>query len=675
MSHRPWPRPTAAATHVVALAAALLVALGLALPADPAQALSRGDTTKPTTATFGVQPAFAGRPDARPFFRFGTTPDALVNDQLALRNYATRPVTLRLVASDATNLPDGGLTALPTGTASHDAGSWVALGGAARSGQVTVPGRSTVVVPFRLRVPHDATPGDHVAGLLASLVTTTRDAQGTDVRLDQRVGTRLFVRVSGPLRPSLQVSGVTATWHGSSWNPFARGTVTLRYRLQNAGNVALGASATGSVHGLVGPTTRARAAGAALLLPGNGVDASVEVRGVRPVLRERATVRVTPLVVSGDVVSVRGISRSVVLWVVPWLLVGLLALLLVALFVLLVRRRRRRTGQRRRAAQPATPAGRARHREPAGRVARNASRPGRVLPGAARSLAVAGLLTAAGVVLVPPAPASASSTVPYRDVASSGRITLCSNGKPVTTGRVGSDPFVTTAVGESAATEGYGGDGRTAVLSAYQPRQGVSPGEWSGMQLTASTLYARAAHPTARFTRGDYRLSDFLEAYPAGWQGRVQLRLLLRAPDQPTSTYRYDSLDLQVRDGSWQVVGAAGGASCDSGASRSVADVLGLNQQASGKPGAGTAAPSGTRTRAAATPLSRPTAGAPTPAPTGLPGSATPADGADDATARAEAVRSTAASSTAVSPWWWLAVPVLGTGVALALARRGRSRG
>nr|WP_284288607.1 hypothetical protein [Angustibacter aerolatus] len=220
--------------------------------------------------------------------------------------------------------------------------------------------------------------------------------------------------------------------------------------------------------------------------------------------------------------SVRGISRSVVLWVVPWLLVGLLALLLVALFVLLVRRRRRRTGQRRRAAQPATPAGRARHREPAGRAARNASRPGRVLPGAARSLAVAGLLTAAGVVLVPPAPASASSTVPYRDVASSGRITLCSNGKPVTTGRVGSDPFVTTAVGESAATEGYGGDGRTAVLSAYQPRQGVSPGEWSGMQVTASTLYARAAHPTARFTRGDYRLSDFLEAYPAGWQGRVQ---------------------------------------------------------------------------------------------------------------------------------------------------------
>jgi hypothetical protein len=156
--------------------------------------------------------------------------------------------------------------------------------------------------------------------------------------------------------------------------------------------------------------------------------------------------------------------------------------------------------------------------------------------------------------------------VPYTDPLAAGTLTLCdAAGHRVTSGSVKAAPFVARAVGVTPVA----GDtaelaGSNATLFAYQPREGLGAGEWSGQQLTAASSFTQADHPIAQATTKDTSIGDFLAAFPATWDGFVQLRLYVASP-----TYRvaqkYDVVDLKVDGGDWSVVGKAGAASCTAG--------------------------------------------------------------------------------------------------------------
>ncbi|MEY2424782.1 MAG: hypothetical protein QOI61_354 [Actinomycetota bacterium] len=154
-----------------------------------------------------------------------------------------------------------------------------------------------------------------------------------------------------------------------------------------------------------------------------------------------------------------------------------------------------------------------------------------------------------------------AAEVPYADANAVGTIALCdADGQSVTHGEVGARPFVWTAASAVAAPAPYDGAGRTATLFAYQPRRGTSPGEWSGQLMTASTQYSDAARPTAKATANDDRLADFLDVFPARWDGLVQLRMYLSAPGEPALTQRYAATNIRVAGDTWSLVGEA--ASC-----------------------------------------------------------------------------------------------------------------
>jgi len=164
--------------------------------------------------------------------------------------------------------------------------------------------------------------------------------------------------------------------------------------------------------------------------------------------------------------------------------------------------------------------------------------------------------------------------VPYRDAASSGRLTLCDrDGHRITSGSTSARPAAWRVVGASTPPAAYAAAGRTATLYAYQPRAGVDPSEWSGEPLTAPSRF-QTTHAIAQATDQDLALADFLTAYPATDDGFVQLRLYLGAPEQPALTQRYDSLDLRVEKGSWRAV-APGRASC-SGTATSIETLTGV---------------------------------------------------------------------------------------------------
>jgi hypothetical protein len=181
---------------------------------------------------------------------------------------------------------------------------------------------------------------------------------------------------------------------------------------------------------------------------------------------------------------------------------------------------------------------------------------------------------AVGVLLAAAPSGTAGTAVPYQDPAAKGSIALCSSsGQSITSGSVSSTPFVWKAVSTAAAVAPYNGDGATATLYAFQPRENVPAGEWSGSELTAASRYSNTAHPMTAATRLDGSLADFLQAYPATWNGYVQLRMYLGAPDHPINSVSYVATDLQVTGSTWRAVDP-GSASCGGGTAQSVESVL-----------------------------------------------------------------------------------------------------
>jgi hypothetical protein len=293
--------------------------------------------------TFGVEPATGHHPDARPHFDFGVTPGATLSDHVAVLNYSAKPLTLQLYPTDAVNTSTGGFGLLPGGTTPTGAGAWVTLPKHSRT--VRVPAQSAkapgeVIVPFTLNVPDNATPGDHVGGIVASLRTEGHNGSGQNIVLVQRVGTRLFIRVAGTLSPNLSLSGLHATYHGTL-NPFGKGHVTVHYTVHNTGNVELGLGQHVKVSGLFGSSSQVSVPSVPLLLPGASLSEVAQVPGVWPQFTAKATVTATPVAVPGDSdPRLVAVSASTHLLAIPWPLIVLILLLIVVAGLVVVARRR-----------------------------------------------------------------------------------------------------------------------------------------------------------------------------------------------------------------------------------------------------------------------------------------------------------------------------------------------
>ncbi|HVW79437.1 MAG TPA: hypothetical protein VHB69_00650 [Mycobacteriales bacterium] len=180
----------------------------------------------------------------------------------------------------------------------------------------------------------------------------------------------------------------------------------------------------------------------------------------------------------------------------------------------------------------------------------------------------------AGIAASAPAAAAAAGT-PYRDPDAAGSIGLCDRaGHQITHGSVSAAPFAWRAVSTVAAPTGYGVSGGTATLMAYQPRQGLDSGEWSGDELTSASRYSNPAHPTAAATSGDESLEGFMTEFKPAWDGLLELRLYLGAPDQPIYSQSYPALNIRVTGNTWHTVGGPTVSCASGGTSVSLESIL-----------------------------------------------------------------------------------------------------
>jgi hypothetical protein len=314
-----------------------LVTTGIAVvAATPASAQTGGN------GQWAVGPV--SDPGARPGFQYVVDPGQMITDQVAVANYTDAPKTFFVYAADAYNTAVSGAFAVKLPNQKQtEVGSWVQL----PLQLVTVPGHQQANFPFTFAVPPNATPGDH-AGAIVAQDTVPREvpSRGANVKVIAGAGARIYTRVRGPLHRGLDVTGATtksSIGALSFINDDAKGSV--QFDISNTGNVSLDAVARVKAVDTFGhtikqfPRTRMGP-----LLPGAKVTIKEQTIGL-----PRAGLVTYKMTVTAQGAKANGEARQ---FIIPWLLVAILAAVLVAFILWRWQRRRRR---RRGSQQPAPP--------------------------------------------------------------------------------------------------------------------------------------------------------------------------------------------------------------------------------------------------------------------------------------------------------------------------------
>lgn len=276
--------------------------------------------------------ATPGQPGTRPNLSYELAPGAVMTDSVTLLNYSNVQLTFRVYPTDAFNNVDGQFDLLPGDKEPVDAGSWVTLPQA----NITVPAFASATLPITVSVPPDATPGDHAGAILAASEAEGSGPDGKIITLDRRTGSRLYVRVAGPVSPTLDIEQIQGTYH-PTLNPLA-GTLDIAYTVRNTGNVRLAAKQRLAVKAPFGPAIRrSTPVDVPELLPGNSVTLTATFKSVPATALLGTSITLTPLG-AGDpgAAETTGSGRT---YALPW---SVLALLLVVFLLQRARKAYRR---------------------------------------------------------------------------------------------------------------------------------------------------------------------------------------------------------------------------------------------------------------------------------------------------------------------------------------------
>ncbi|TDN91733.1 uncharacterized protein DUF916 [Microbacterium sp. BK668] len=278
---------------------------------------------------WSVTPADADGPDGRRAAEFEVDPGETIDDFFAVRNISENEVTFSLTAADGFYTRTGRFDILAADKESTDSGTWIAI-----PGTLTVPAGQTAVVPYTVTVPERAEPGDHAAGITASVLSVQSAEDGTSLGVESRIGFRVLTRVTGEITPAASIAGI-ATNYTTSWNPLKPGELTVTFDVSNDGNTRL--LATGTVEA-GGQEVAYPAEGESQqeLLPGDVRTITAVVRDVWPlfVVPTTVTLDATVLTLDGSTDSLAPVVESAVAWAVPW--PQLLILLGIALIILAI---------------------------------------------------------------------------------------------------------------------------------------------------------------------------------------------------------------------------------------------------------------------------------------------------------------------------------------------------
>lgn len=242
-------RPARGALLLMLLVQVTAVFGGLALSVRPAAA---ADSTN-----YGIRPA-----DGTDHFQVELAPGAASKQTVIVSNRSTKTITFKVYPADALTTEQGGFALRSRDEPQAGIGKWAAL----PFETVTISAGAQTEVPFRLTVPTTATPGDYAGGIILEAPpregTPGEVGDQTAVQLNvvERVGVRVYLKVSGTARADLSVGQLSAKDED--------GAIAFTLPITNTGNVILKPVVTATVRAKVGGKTDLTFRQVESLLPG-----------------------------------------------------------------------------------------------------------------------------------------------------------------------------------------------------------------------------------------------------------------------------------------------------------------------------------------------------------------------------------------------------------------------
>lgn len=174
---------------------ACLVVLGLLVPAAANAAAGTGG--------FSIRPGHvdAASPASRAYFDHTVGQGGSFSDDVVVANTGTTPVTLLVYPVDGLTGQTTGSVYANRGQPLRRAGAWVTPG----TTRVTVAAGTQLDVPFTVRVPANATAGDHLAGIAFENASATTSSGSFQIRQVIREVIGVLVRVPGAAAPELRL--------------------------------------------------------------------------------------------------------------------------------------------------------------------------------------------------------------------------------------------------------------------------------------------------------------------------------------------------------------------------------------------------------------------------------------------------------------------------------------
>lgn len=315
-------------------AAALAAVLGLLGLPSAAQA----DDAPSDAVSWSVSPADETGEDGRVSIQHELDPGESIEEHIVVRNLGAGDVVFSLSAADGFYTDAGRFDMLPSDQESTDSGSWIAI-----PEEVEIAAGASAVVAFTITVPDNAEPGDHAAGVAASVMSVKKDDGATAVGVESRVGVKVITRVAGEITPAFAVQNLHADYRLNP-NPFEAGSLTVTFDVQNTGNARMDAAGALDVAGQK-ISFPAEGEHPQVLLPGESRSFSLHVADVWPLFLLGGDLTVAPTAASldGESLSVDAATTSLTVWAMPWpQLLVLAGVLLIVLALLWNRIRSRR---------------------------------------------------------------------------------------------------------------------------------------------------------------------------------------------------------------------------------------------------------------------------------------------------------------------------------------------
>ena len=342
------------AAFIVAIASLSSLVLVIGAQGSAGAANAGTSASVPSSATSGGQqsPAWSFVPLSQSANFLSRTaihllagPGQTVSDTAVLTNYSTQTLNFDVYGSDAVNTPQGAFTLQAPNVHPREVGTWIAL----PVNQYNLPPRTATEFHFEVKVPANATPGDHAGGIVAlNLAPNTHPQGGTQFAVQRGEGIAVYVRVPGPLHPGVAASNIGATYSsppigfGGSW-------AKVHYQVVNTGNVVLNGTSQAAVTNLFGTTVhRFPPVHIDALIPGERMSV------VEPKWQNLPFIGPVHLKVVITTTAVKSTGESQ-FWVVPWLLILIIVVALVLLWYLWRRRRRRNRVDKKESGQPVEP--------------------------------------------------------------------------------------------------------------------------------------------------------------------------------------------------------------------------------------------------------------------------------------------------------------------------------